>query len=48
MATPYAKEIAKKLKVDIAAVAGSGLSGRITAGDVEAFAGVGPAPTSTP
>jgi pyruvate dehydrogenase E2 component (dihydrolipoamide acetyltransferase) len=40
IATPYAKKLAKKLKVDLASVAGSGLNGRITAGDVEAKAGV--------
>ena len=45
IATPYAKKLAKKLKVDLATVAGSGLNGRITAGDVEAAAGV---PSSTP
>ena len=44
IATPYAKKLAKKLKVDLASVAGSGLNGRITAGDVEAKAGV---PSST-
>jgi pyruvate dehydrogenase E2 component (dihydrolipoamide acetyltransferase) len=44
IATPYAKKLAKKLKVDLATVAGSGLNGRITAGDVESKAGV---PSST-
>ena len=44
VATPYAKKLAKKLRVDLATVAGSGLGGRITAGDVEAKAGV---PSST-
>ena len=44
IATPYAKKLAKKLKVDLASIAGSGLNGRITAGDVEAKAGV---PSST-
>ena len=42
IATPYAKKLAKKLKVDLATVAGSGLNGRIVASDVEAKAGVAP------
>mmetsp|Transcript_5257 Transcript_5257/g.17569 ORF Transcript_5257/g.17569 Transcript_5257/m.17569 type:complete len:484 (-) Transcript_5257:147-1598(-) len=44
IATPYAKKLAKKLKIDLATVAGSGMNGRVTAGDVEAKAGV---PSST-
>jgi pyruvate dehydrogenase E2 component (dihydrolipoamide acetyltransferase) len=39
IATPYAKKLAKQLKVDLARVTGSGPSGRITATDVEAAAG---------
>ena len=44
IATPYAKKLAKKLKIDLTTVAGSGLNGRITAGDVEQKSGV---PSST-
>ena len=36
IATPYAKKLAKELGVDLAALAGSGPNGRITAADVEA------------
>lgn len=39
IATPYAKKLAKELKVDLGSVAGSGPAGRITAADVEAKAG---------
>ena len=42
--TPYAKKLAKDLGVDLAAIAGSGPAGRITASDVEAARnGAGPA-----
>jgi len=37
--SPYAKKLAAQLKVDLAAVVGSGLAGRVTAADVEAAAG---------
>lgn len=46
VATPYAKKLAKQFNVDLAAVAGSGPSGRITATDVEVAAGKGPAPAA--
>lgn len=39
IATPYARKLAKELKVDLGTVAGSGPAGRITAADVEAKAG---------
>ncbi|XP_024544934.1 dihydrolipoyllysine-residue acetyltransferase component 5 of pyruvate dehydrogenase complex, chloroplastic [Selaginella moellendorffii] len=42
VATPYAKKLAKELKVDLAAVAGTGPSGRITGADVEASTGKAP------
>ena len=42
IATPFAKKIAKKLRVDLATVQGTGMNGRITAGDVEKKAGVPP------
>ena len=45
IATPFAKKIAKKLRVDLATVQGTGMNGRITAGDVEKKAGV---PSSAP
>ena len=48
VATPYAKKLAKQFNVDLAAVAGSGPSGRITATDVEVAAGKGPAPAAAP
>lgn len=35
IATPYAKQLAKDLKVDLATIVGSGPAGRITASDVE-------------
>ena len=43
VATPYAKKLAKQFNVNLAAVAGSGPSGRITATDVEVAAGKAPA-----
>lgn len=46
VATPYAKKLAKQFNVDLASVAGSGPSGRITATDVEVAAGKGPAPAA--
>jgi pyruvate dehydrogenase E2 component (dihydrolipoamide acetyltransferase) len=48
VATPYAKKLAKQFNVDLAAVAGSGPSGRITATDVEVAAGKSPAPAAAP
>ena len=45
VATPYAKKIAKKNRVDLATVQGTGMNGRITAGDVEKAAGL---PSSAP
>ncbi|GKV09045.1 hypothetical protein SLEP1_g20598 [Rubroshorea leprosula] len=41
VASPYAKKLAKELKVDLAALAGSGPMGRIVAKDVEAAAAAG-------
>ncbi|GLU16407.1 hypothetical protein SLE2022_328420 [Rubroshorea leprosula] len=41
VASPYAKKLAKELKVDLAALAGSGPMGRIVAKDVEAAAVAG-------
>lgn len=41
IATPYAKQVAKKLKVDLKTIGGTGPNGRITASDVERAAGVG-------
>ena len=38
VASPYAKKLAKELKVDLATIVGSGPSGRIVAKDVEAAA----------
>lgn len=43
VATPYAKQLAKDLRVDLATVAGTGPAGRITASDVERAAGKAPA-----
>ncbi|GAX83250.1 hypothetical protein CEUSTIGMA_g10676.t1 [Chlamydomonas eustigma] len=43
IATPYAKQLSKDLKVDLARVSGSGPNGRITASDVERAAGRVPA-----
>ncbi|MCO5603278.1 hypothetical protein L7F22_057427 [Adiantum nelumboides] len=42
VASPYAKKLAKDLKVDLATIIGSGPSGRIVAADVEAAAAVTP------
>lgn len=41
MASPYAKKLAKELKVDLSSVVGSGPMGRIVAKDVEAAAATG-------
>jgi pyruvate dehydrogenase E2 component (dihydrolipoamide acetyltransferase) len=46
IATPYAKQLAKDLRVDLATVAGSGPNGRITASDVERAAKGGAAPAA--
>lgn len=43
IATPYAKKLAKDLKLELAAVIGSGPSGRIVAKDVESAAAAGSA-----
>lgn len=43
IATPYAKQLAKDLRVDLSKVAGTGPNGRITAADVERSAGKAPA-----
>lgn len=43
IATPYAKQLAKKHRVDLKVVGGSGPNGRITASDVERAAGLAPA-----
>ncbi|KAG2255271.1 hypothetical protein Bca52824_074565 [Brassica carinata] len=48
VATPYAKKLAKKHKVDIRSVAGIGPFGRITASDVEAAAGIAPSVAAPP
>ncbi len=48
IATPYAKQLAKDLRVDLATVAGTGPSGRITASDVERTAKGGAAPAAAP
>jgi pyruvate dehydrogenase E2 component (dihydrolipoamide acetyltransferase) len=47
IATPYAKQLAKDLRVDLSSVAGSGPNGRITASDVERAA-KGGAPAAAP
>jgi len=44
IATPYAKKLAKKHKVDLKTLAGTGLNGRITAVDIENAAGLPPTP----
>ena len=44
VATPYAKKLAKKHKVDLKTLAGTGLNGRITAVDIENAAGLPPTP----
>jgi pyruvate dehydrogenase E2 component (dihydrolipoamide acetyltransferase) len=41
IATPYAKQLAKELRVDLATVGGTGPNGRVTASDVERAAGRG-------
>jgi pyruvate dehydrogenase E2 component (dihydrolipoamide acetyltransferase) len=46
LATPAVRRLAKELGVDLAAVAGTGIGGRITRGDVEAA--VSPSPRSQP
>lgn len=43
IATPYAKRLAKDLKVDLSKIGGTGPNGRITAEDVERAAGKAPA-----
>lgn len=49
IATPYAKKLAKQLKVDLATVAATGPAGRITASDVEAASrGVRAPPPAAP
>jgi pyruvate/2-oxoglutarate dehydrogenase complex dihydrolipoamide acyltransferase (E2) component len=40
IATPYAKQLAKKHKVDLTKLGGTGPNGRITASDVERAAGI--------
>ncbi|KAA8538608.1 hypothetical protein F0562_028198 [Nyssa sinensis] len=47
VASPYAKKLAKDLKVDLSGVLGSGPMGRIVAKDVEAAAAAGSAAVST-
>jgi pyruvate dehydrogenase E2 component (dihydrolipoamide acetyltransferase) len=46
IATPYAKQLAKDLRVDLATVAGTGPGGRVTASDVERTAKGGAAPAA--
>ncbi|RAL54957.1 hypothetical protein DM860_013653 [Cuscuta australis] len=46
VATPYAKKLAKELKVDLKSVSGSGPNGRIVPKDVEAAGGVTSAATT--
>lgn len=48
MASPYAKKLAKELKVDLSGVVGSGPMGRIVAKDVEAAAATGVVDTAKP
>lgn len=53
IATPYAKKLAKELRVDLSQVVGTGVNGRIDGADVEAFAAgngavAAPAAASTP
>jgi pyruvate dehydrogenase E2 component (dihydrolipoamide acetyltransferase) len=43
IATPYAKKLAKKSKIKLETVKGTGLNGRITGEDVEKAAGIAPA-----
>jgi len=46
IATPYAKKLAKELKVDLSKVGGTGPNGRITADDVQRVAVGGAAPAA--
>ncbi len=46
--SPRARKLAKKLKVDLNTLRGSGPYGRIVAADVESAAGVGASPASSP
>ena len=48
LATPAVRRIAGELGVDIDAVTGTGRGGRVTAADVQAFAGGAPAATAQP
>lgn len=48
VASPYAKKLAKELKVDLSGVVGSGPMGRIVAKDVEAAAATGVVDTAKP
>ncbi|XP_010912576.1 dihydrolipoyllysine-residue acetyltransferase component 5 of pyruvate dehydrogenase complex, chloroplastic [Elaeis guineensis] len=48
VATPYAKKLAKELKVELGSVAGSGPMGRIVAKDVEAAAAAAPVSSAPP
>lgn len=41
VASPYAKKLAKELKVELGQIIGTGPSGRVVAKDVEAFATIG-------
>lgn len=43
VATPYAKKLAKKSKIKLETIKGTGLNGRITGEDVEKAAGIAPA-----
>ncbi|KAK7343824.1 hypothetical protein VNO77_12870 [Canavalia gladiata] len=47
VASPYAKKLAKELKVELGRILGTGPMGRIVAKDVEAFAAAGNTATST-
>eukprot|EP00270_Netrium_digitus_P019703 TRINITY_DN783_c0_g1_i1.p1 TRINITY_DN783_c0_g1~~TRINITY_DN783_c0_g1_i1.p1 ORF type:complete len:526 (-),score=161.39 TRINITY_DN783_c0_g1_i1:422-1939(-) len=48
VATPYAKKLAKQLKIDLQTVPGTGPFGRIVATDVETAAGKAPAAAAPP
>jgi pyruvate dehydrogenase E2 component (dihydrolipoamide acetyltransferase) len=48
LATPAVRRIARELGIDIQLVPGSGRGGRVTASDVESFAGAGAAPAAAP
>ncbi|MQL76523.1 hypothetical protein Taro_008936 [Colocasia esculenta] len=48
VASPYAKKLAKELKVDLASIVGSGPMGRIVAKDVEAAASAAAAVVASP